>query len=339
MQSDLRRMLDGGSNPVLDGPDRITYFAVYRSGVPVGRVTAHIHDDSNRVHGLRRGYFGFFDCAEDAEAARLLADAAAAWLRARGCDEMVGSVNLTAMQQMGVVTAGFENAPYIDQAYNAPHIPELLEGLGFERTFPMSTFELDLTAVGGSTLTSLASGELAAHDDVRCLPVRRRGLGTMMESCRELLNASFAQNPLFVPLRREAFQAQARELTWIMDERLSSVWTLDGAPAGVLVCIPDLNAFLRATRSRLQATTPIHFVRHRLRRRRALLVFSGVLPTAQGRGLAGLMFRRTIDQLVRAGYTSLGITWIADDNAPSLRQMEKVGARRLHRLHLYRSAL
>src|SRR5262245_54082202 len=158
MQSELRRMLDGAANPVFSGPDRITWFTVRRNGVPVGRTTAHIHDESNRLHGLKRGYFGFFDCSEDAQGARLLMDAACDWLRARGCDEVVGNVNLTAMQQMGVVTDGFERSPYIDQAYNAPHVPELLGELGLEQTFPMSTFELDLTALDASVLDRLANG-------------------------------------------------------------------------------------------------------------------------------------------------------------------------------------
>jgi hypothetical protein len=243
------------------------------------------------------------------------------------------------MQQMGVVTDGFENAPYVDQAYNAPRVPALLEALGFERTFPMSTFELEIGAMDAEALDRLAGGAVADRDDLRCVPVLRRGLAGTMETCRELLNASFARNPLFVPIEREAFQAQARELTWIMDERLSSVWTLGGVSSGVLVCIPDLNPFLAATGSRLRALTPVHFVRHRLRRRRALLVFSGVLPSTQGQGLAGLMLHRTLQELVRAGYTSLGITWIQDDNVASLRQMEKIGARRLHRLHLFRRSL
>ena len=41
----------------------------------------------------------------------------------------------------------------------------------------------------------------------------------------------------------------------------------------------------------------------------------------------------------QAGYRTLGGTWIADINAPSLRQVEKAGARPLHRLHLFTKRL
>ena len=46
-----------------------------------------------------------------------------------------------------------------------------------------------------------------------------------------------------------------------------------------------------------------------------------------------------VTALKGAGYTQLGITWIADVNAASLRQVERMGARLLHRLHLFRKPL
>jgi hypothetical protein len=47
------------------------------------------------------------------------------------------------------------------------------------------------------------------------------------------------------------------------------------------------------------------------------------------------MLHRVATALKSAGYARLGITWIADVNGASLRQVERLGARRLHRLHLF----
>jgi hypothetical protein len=76
-----------------------------------------------------------------------------------------------------------------------------------------------------------------------------------------------------------------------------------------------------------------------MHRRRALLVFAGVRPEFQKRGLSGAMLFRITTAMKRAGYTSLGITWVSDDNPAPLRQMSKLGANSLHRLHLYRKSL
>src|SRR5690606_41405295 len=56
----------------------------------------------------------------------------------------------------------------------------------------------------------------------------------------------------------------------------------------------------------------------------------------QGQGCMSSMLARTLTALRGAGYRQLGITWIAEENGASLRQMEKMGARPLHHLHLFR---
>jgi hypothetical protein len=43
--------------------------------------------------------------------------------------------------------------------------------------------------------------------------------------------------------------------------------------------------------------------------------------------------------LKRHGYESFGVTWISDENRGSLRQMERLGARPLHRLDLFERAV
>jgi RimJ/RimL family protein N-acetyltransferase len=70
-----------------------------------------------------------------------------------------------------------------------------------------------------------------------------------------------------------------------------------------------------------------------------VIIFYAVCRRFHGRGLNGAMLARVLDALRRRGYQHLGITWIADVNRASLRQTEKLGARPLHRLHLFRKAL
>jgi RimJ/RimL family protein N-acetyltransferase len=85
--------------------------------------------------------------------------------------------------------------------------------------------------------------------------------------------------------------------------------------------------------------TLVHFLRQRLRRRRAVIIFYSVRRALHGQGLNGAMLHRVTKALFAGGYTSCGVTWISDENQASLRQMEKLGARRLQRSHLFRKAL
>ncbi len=333
---DLRRMLDGTRNPVFAHPDDITYYTVLRGSTPVGRITAHVHAASNERYGRRTGYFGFFDCADDAVAAKLLLHAVAERLASRGCEEIVGNFNLTAMQEMGVVVEGHGEAPFLAQHHNPAWIPRLLCENGFRPDFPMTTWRVDVRTVDREALLGPRQRETLAYPGFEVVPIGRRGFKQTMERVRGLFNRAFDRNPHFVPLTRAEFDFQADQMLWVLDSRIAHLLMLDGEPVGVIACLPDVNPLLRATRSRVGPATPLHYLRFRRRRIRASLVFGAVAPELQGRGLAAIALHAALTGLGRAGYEELGITWISDSNAPSLRQMEKLGARQLHRLNLFR---
>jgi GNAT superfamily N-acetyltransferase len=339
---DLKRIL-GDTNPLWkEGRGERTIYTLRRDGELVGRITAHIHHASNKRHGWNRSYFGFFDCVDDVEVAGELLDAASAWGRERGCDEIWGNFNLTAMQQMGVVTDHHERAPYIEHIYTPPHIHRLLEAHGFTREFPMTTFEVDLSRWDPDDpdhlITPARLRELEeAGFEWRNLS-RKTFDATMRHSAR-MLNAGFDANPFFVPLTEEEFMFSAKEMMLVIDWRISSIVYKDGEPAGVIICIPDLNTLLKATGSRVKLSTPYHFIKYRLDRKRASLIFASVDPKYHGEGLAPSMLFRMCNALVEAGYETMGATWVADVNTKSLRLVEKVGAAPLHRVHLYKRAL
>lgn len=331
LKSDLKRFLTSGANPLFPNDAVFTYFTAMRDRVPQGRIVVHNHAASNALYGTNRASFGFFDCADDPEIAKALLDAAQGWARSKRHEEIVGNFNLTAMQQMGVQTDHFERASYTDMIVNPPHIPKLLCLNGFEPVFPVTTFELDLAQ------PIIRAPQLGS--EYAFAPVRRRTFAARMEEARQVLNDGFSENAMFVPLSAEEFTFQAGEMTTIIDPRLSAVLTHRETPVGVVICIPDLNRFLKATRSRFSLMTPFHFLRYRLRRKRAVIIFYSVTKDSHGRGLMSAMLARTLTQLRAAGYEQLGITWIADDNAASLRMMSKIGAAPLHRLHLFRKDL
>lgn len=331
LKSDLRRMLDAQQNPLTRGGAPFTYLTALKNGQALGRIVVLGHLQSNEIHGTKRGSFGFFDCADDAEVAEALLSRGKTWARSQGFSELTGNFNLTAMQQMGVQTDHFDRAGFTDMVVNPPHIPKLLKANGFSPFFPVTTFELDLARA------HLPKAHLA--EGFHFAPIKRKTFKPRMEEARQVLNDGFSENPMFVPLTSEEFTFQAGEMMSIIDPRLSSVLKQDDTPVGTVICIPDLNGFLRATKSRFTWMTPFHFLRYRFNRKRAVIIFYSVAKKMHGHGVMSTMLARTLQQLKSAGYERLGVTWIADENTASLRMMEKIGATPLHRLHLFRKDL
>jgi GNAT superfamily N-acetyltransferase len=339
LKGDLKRALDAHKNPLFRDFARRTWFTAHRDGRIVGRILTHIHDASNRKYGLTRGYFGMFDCIDDAEVARALLDAAAAWLRDHGCNEIAGSFNLTITQMIGVVTEGFENRPYIYQDWSPPHICRSLVANGFEPFYGMRTFEIDVTRLDPAGVLNDNSRLLLHDPEWRFEPIGKRGLEARLKECRVVLNDGFADNAMFVPLTEEEFLFPCAGMTAIIDEHLSWMAYHRGEPAGVYLCIPDLNPFLHATRYRLKLATPWHLWQLKRHRSRAAVIFYSVRQAFHGRGVNSVLLHKSLTAMRERGYTHLGVSWISDTNAGSLRQMDKLGARPLHRLQLFRKPI
>jgi GNAT superfamily N-acetyltransferase len=340
MWSDFDRLLDPTRNPLCrDGHGRIELFTAVSDGKPVGRIAATMHDASNLRHGTKRGQFGFFDCVDNQGVADALLAAAEAWVRTRGAAEIVGNFNLTAMQMVGAITSGFENVAYTDMMWTAPHIVQHLQRRSYASLFPMTTFETDLTALDPLVLNDPRHALVEQDPAFTWHAITRRTFQARLSDARLALNAGFDKNPMFVPVSDGEYKFQAGEMMWIMDPRLSVVVHHKGKPAGVIVCIPDLNPFVKACGSRLSYLAPWHFLRHKLTRDRAVIIYYSVAPQLHCRGLNRIMLKRVVTAAKAAGYRRLGTTWIADSNGASLKQMQLIGAKPLHRLALFSKSL
>jgi hypothetical protein len=161
----------------------------------------------------------------------------------------------------------------------------------------------------------------------------------VLAKVRHILNDGFEHNPMFVPVSQAEIEFQARDLSHVIDSKITALVHDADGPVGVLLAIPDVNPMLRAMRSRIGVTTPWHFVRHRMKRERVVVVFASVGQRQQNTGLNGAMMYRVIGTMKARGYQKMGVTWIADINLASLRQTQRLGAKPLHRVHLFRKQL
>ena len=337
LKSDLERSLDSRRNPLfgMEGKGRRRVITAHRGEKPVGRIVAHTHGASNELYNEHRACFGYFDCIDDIEVARALLGAAEDFAREERCTVIAGNFNLTAMQQMGVVTEGFESAPYSDMVWNPPHIPRLLEQCGFDSCFPARTYEFDLRTFDPEMLLKAKIRDRLEDSSLRWEELAAREFKTALEKIRIILNDGFRHNPMFVPLTSAELQFQAKDLAHVIDPRITTLVHDDAGPAGVVLSMPDLNPMFRAMRSRLGLSAPLHFLRYRMTRKRAVIVFASVVQRQQNNGLNGAMLYRVTRAMQQRGYESVGITWVGDENIASVRQTERLGARRLHRIHLY----
>jgi hypothetical protein len=117
-------------------------FLARRAGEIVGRIMASDDPKYNALHGSNVGCFGMFESICDSEVASALFDAAAAWLRKRGRDEIMGPIDYSTNYLCGLLIDGFQHPPTLLTSHNPPYYARLIEGWGFEKAIDLYAWRL-----------------------------------------------------------------------------------------------------------------------------------------------------------------------------------------------------
>jgi hypothetical protein len=239
---DLNKRLDQKKNPFFKHAEA-QYFLAYRDGRPLGRVCAHIDHNLNSFQENLWGLFGWFECEDDPEAARALLDAGADWLRERGRDRMVGPMDFTTNDEIGLLIAGHEYPPIILCPWHHPYYQRLLEqDAAMEKAMDVYMWSLHVT--GREKVHPAiwqAADRLESEHGIVCRAFRKREMRQEVTRFLELYNSAWERNWGFVPLNEEEVRHYAKDLKPVLDEN----WAMfaehkdTGEVVGAALTLPD----------------------------------------------------------------------------------------------------
>ncbi len=302
----------------------------------VGRILAHVSKRHHKLHQENVCYFGLFECTDDKEAAQALLEAAATFARNHSCSVLRGPFNLTAAQEIGLMTGGFGNAPAIDMVYTPEWYPELLKHCGFSACLTMQTWK-------NHDITALFSEEKSPSIHPPSLYITTRSLkfwkrSNDLENVRELINSAFLGNWGFIPITHEEWKAQIGALIPFLDPNLIIIAEHQGIPVGVTFAIPDYNKVIRFVNGKLLHPLIVGLLLPN-RLKSAVVILFAVRKQFQNLGISHTLNKALIHNLHKTGYTDIATTWIADANLASLSQTSLLNMTPLHQLSMFEKAV
>ena len=338
LDSVIRGCLDLKRNPFYkDGCGQA--FLAKRGQQTVGRILAHVWRRHHRLHGERIGYFGFFECRNDPEASKALLDNAADWVQFEDCSMIRGPFNMTAAQEMGILTKGFDKKPGIDMVYTQPWYPLLLEQAGFTPCFRMQTWSNDnLAALNPEQLPTPRTREFQTDYNVQIRALNSRHRIADLEQIREIINAAFLGNWSFVPITQDEWKLQIGPLVPLLDPELIQIAEVDDEPIAVSFAIPDFNPILRGLNGCLFHPAALQLLRNPPSDA-AILILCAVRKQFQGLGISRMLNAALVKALKNRGYRCLAATWIANNNVASQQGARMLGMQPMHDLAMYEKQL
>ena len=304
--------------PILmgDGPfaagRKIRPFTARVDGNIVARAVAIIDSHYQRHWNEPLGHIVMFEAMPGTrDAVKLMMDAASAWMKANGATAARAGYGLL---EFPFVIDDYETLPPDIARQNPAYYHALLKDAGFETERGWVDYKIEVTPeLLARYESALEAGRRARFRNRRAEGLARRA---PIRDFEYTWNTAFARHWGATPFTTE-------ELTFLFDFFAMSgaldtsvIAYRDGQPVGALMVTPPNpeGAILRPGR-KLADNEKLNFLG------------IGVLEAARGRGVNLAMASYSYLHLIRNGSKFLSYTLVLDDNWPSRRTAEKLGAK------------
>jgi GNAT superfamily N-acetyltransferase len=310
----------------------------YRGSRCVGRITGHIDRAYDAYHGVRAGWFGFFESIDDRRVAHALLDEATRFVRDRGATEIIGPMNFTTNHQCGILVENFASPPFIEMTYNPPYYAGLVESYGFSKAKDLLVSWIDVSR-------GLEDPHIRRFHEVGEKVKKRYGLrirGADMRRFEEevatlftLYNQAWQRNWGFVPVSEGEFKTIARDLKHIViDSLVLIVEDKAGTPVGFSVTLPNINEIMPRD-GRLLPLGWWKLLTGRKSIQTGRLFTLGVVPGYRKRGVESLLCLETALRAKELGMCAGEIGWTLEDNDLVNRAIEAMGGKVHRRYRLF----
>lgn len=317
LQAEIRDRLTPGKNPFFEHAD-CALFTARRDGKLVGRISAQIDQEHLKRHQDEAGFFGFFDTVEDQEVADALVARAEEWLARRGMSVLRGPFSLSINEELGLLVDGFDRPPALMCPHHRPYQGSLAEGAGFTKAKDL--FGWWYKVEDPPTRPERAWQEVRAMPEVRFRPLRPMRLKKEIDVIVDIFNDAWEDNWGFVPSTQAEVAKMAKDLLLVVDKRLSFLVDVDGEPAAMCICLPNVNEAVQDFNGKLTLLNVCKLL-WRLKVRglkSARLIALGVRKKFRGsRRYAPLgmaVLAEVARQGTKAGYQWAELGWTLEDN-------------------------
>jgi len=333
--SQERELLGWGHHPFFDNAEIVTLLAE-RNGRVVGRLAVLINHVHNRKYNEQQGFFGFFECVDDAAVAEGLFEAGQDWLRQRGMTAVRGPVNPSLNYTCGLLIDGFDCPPCFLMTYNRPYYAALLEACGFAKAQDLYAYEMDTNLlqvlVGRYKPAVLA---MLNRPDMVIRSINPARLQEEIETYLDIYNRSLDGTWGFTPLQPREARHIASELGRLIVPQFTALAKIDGQPIGAVFALLDYNQILGKLNGRL---FPFGFVRLMTGRRKITAVRAmamTMVPGYQNAGLSVVLIDNLTGPAAEWGIQRWELSWVLESNSRSRGTLERAGMKRTKTYRIY----
>jgi GNAT superfamily N-acetyltransferase len=311
-------------------------FLAHRGGEVCGRIAGVVNVGHIERHNDPRGFFGFFECRDDQEAANALFDAVRRWLAIQNIHCLRGPTNPSQNYELGTLIDGFDSPPTFMMTYNPPYYPRLLENYGFRKTQDLYAFwgHVSMLPKIQERFAGLVQ-QIIERYNVRIRPLDKSRFLEDVKAFLTIYNRSMSNTWGFVPMSAAEIEHVARGLKHLIVPELAIAVEVDDKMVGATFGLLDYNPRIRDIDGRLLPFGFIHLLRNRKKIKRIRLISTNVVPEYQLQGLGLVVLHGVVPKAIEWGLEEAEFSWVLESNSLSRGSLQKGGAKIAKTYRLY----
>ena len=282
----------------------------------VGRIAAIENKRHNEYNKTQDGFFGFFDCIDNAEVANALFGAVHEWLSKRKLTGIIGPANFSLNETCGLLIEGFDSPPVIMMTYNAPYYQKLIEHVGLRKKVDLVAFRFGESGYDDKSVRLLTQlQERLKRNSIIIRKVDMRNFSAETEKIREVYNKAWDKNTGFVPMTDHEFNHTAKEMKMIVDPDFLQLAEQNGKIVGFALAIPDFNqVFAKIKRGRLLPWGIFKLLWYKRKVNGIRIILLGVIDGYRKMGIEACLYGRIIEEYRNKNYKYAEASWTLEHN-------------------------
>jgi GNAT superfamily N-acetyltransferase len=345
LDSEIESVFDPSKNRSFSHGEAIRWLLKDENGNTIGRIAAFVDLIRSAANNQPTGGIGYFEVAENREAAFALFDTALNWLKMRNIEAMDGPINFGENDtNWGLLVDGFMQ-PGFGMTYNMKYYRNFFEEYGFRNYFEQLSYHRDVRDNKGNIVIfperiMKIAAWIAKRPGYSFRHFEFRNIDKYVRDIVEIYNSAWSVfKEDFTPLDPEFLKASLKKAKAVLDEELIWFAYFNDKPISFFILTPDANQIFKYFNGRLGVWNMIRFVYFRLTHKmtRARAVVGGVHPSYQNSGVESAIFLHIYETFrKKPWFTELELSWVGDYNPKMIAIYEALGARRVKTHITYR---
>jgi hypothetical protein len=226
---------------------------------------------------------------------------------------ILGPMNFTTNDEVGLLVKGFEGIPFLMTPYNYDYYGSLVEKNGFEKAKDLYAYHLRYEGETPEFVRKMSSRvKKSTRITVRTLDMKN--FKRELDLVKTIYNDAWEKNWGFVPLTDAQIDHLAADLKPLVNPSIVYFAFVDNEPAGFFMAMPDYNILFRKMGGRLLpfGIFRLLFGKKKINRLRVLTM--GVAKKFRHLGVEMIMLDEIYRRGPEEGFETGELSWILEDN-------------------------